>query len=111
MSATENIAIIDDDGYIVGIGPNEQEARDDARRFIRTDPWYVEGLVSVMDAKKATPRLIAEIEKHGDDVGWVTLGDGSIGLAEEGRRSPKKPDAAQLSLPSLGFDHPASPRE
>jgi hypothetical protein len=67
-TAVSKIAILDDDGCILGVGDTEAEARADALKTVESAPRvYLEALVEEMDAHAVSPALAAKAMRDGGD--------------------------------------------
>jgi len=91
------LIVVDDDGYIVGLGGDETAARRDAEHSIWLDRSYVESIVYDMRCLEATPALADLIRKEGGDVSWERLPDGRCCLPEEARRGV----SSSIEIPGL----------
>ena len=77
--------IIDDDGYIVGIGETEAKARADAVDSILG--WscrdYIVAIVNDMTCGEPTSDLTNRVKASGGDTPYAYLGGGKFGTPEE----------------------------
>jgi hypothetical protein len=68
-TVASKIAVLDDEGCIVGVGDTEEEARADALKTIERHPRdYLIALVEDMTVRDVSPALAAKAMREGGDV-------------------------------------------
>lgn len=76
-------AIVDSDGYVIGVGCDRNSAVDNAVNHMMNDPRdYLAELAWDMSCVKVTDELAEYIRKNGTNDCYITLADGTLDAPE-----------------------------